>query len=188
MRRRTFLVGGLLVANGAALGLWRWLRRSVPSLPEHAQELAPASAPKRLLAPESEILLLAVADVVVPADGDAPAASGIDFVPALERWVRTSPERERIYTAWWPVFERALRARVPLRSGRPEPEALEQALDTWHREYRVAGASIPARFFEQLRRDILRVYYASPAGWASVGYRGPVHRSHPLEGRGVLPV
>ena len=36
-----------------------------------------------------------------------------------------------------------------------------------------------------LRRDVLRVYYASPAGWAALGYSGPVHRLHPIDGAPV---
>jgi len=130
-------------------------------------------------------LLLAVADVIVPADAESAGAGEIEFVPAIERWVRASPEREQIYTAWWPIFERACRARVSFQAGQPEPEMLEHALEAWHREYTLSGASIPARFFEQLRRDTLRVYYASPEGWASVGYRGPAMLAEPAPGSGA---
>ena len=184
MRRRSFLLGGFVAAIGAGFGVSRWIRRSVSMPIESAEKLHPTLASDRWLARDAATLLLAVADVIVPAEGEAPAASGIDFMPMLEDWVRSSPERTQIYAMWWPVFERALRDRITLVAGRPDPDALERALDAWHREYQQPCASIPARFFEQLRRDTLRVYYASPAGWRSIGYRGPAQLGHAFDGQG----
>ena len=61
-------------------------------------------------------------------------------------------------------------------------EALVPLLRDWYAEYRDAPQpSNNARFADDFRRDVLRIYYASPAGWRSVGYDGPVHRSHPRE-------
>ena len=74
-----------------------------------------------------------------------------------------------------------IRERVAFVDGRPEPEALHGLLTEWHdgyREQRRPGANV--RLFEQFRSDVLTIYYASPAGRASVGYAGPVHRSHPV--------
>ena len=178
------MLGGLATLMGVGLAAWRWVRHSVSILPGPPRESDSVNTSDSRFDPDAAALLLAVADVIVPGDADAPAASEIDFLPTLERWIGMSPERERIYAAWWPVFERALRRRIPPNSSDPEPEGLDQVLEAWHREYQLPGASVPARFFEQLRRDTLRLYYASPAGWASVGYAGPVTSANLAAGRG----
>jgi hypothetical protein len=134
-------------------------------------------APELSFASGSEPFLLAVADAVVPRVGEYPAASEIDFLPRLQRWVESSPYRRRMYQRGWPRFEQQIRARIATRGDGPDPEALAGLLERWHRDYREGRAEPPARFFEQLRRDTLRVYYASPAGWISLGYTGRPQRA-----------
>jgi hypothetical protein len=132
--------------------------------------------PDSVFAPGSEPLLLAVADAVVPRVGEHPAASEIDILPRLERWVESSPYRRRIYRRGWPPFERQIRARTATRGDRPDPEILTGLLERWYRDYREGRGHESARFFEQLRRDTLRAYYGSPAGWISLGYTGRPQR------------
>jgi hypothetical protein len=125
----------------------------------------------------SEALLLAAADVLVPRHGVHPAASEIDFLPRLDRWVASSPQRARSYREMWPAFEREVRARSG--AALPDPKELQVLFGRWHEAYRKDRPSDAARFFEQLRRDVLRVYYSSPQGWASLGYAGRVVRAQP---------
>ena len=178
MRRRSFLIAAaaiVAVAVGAVLS--RLLRRQVP-----AQAHGPARpAPASIFPARTQPVLFAVADAIVPRYGEHPAASEIDLVPRLERWVRAAPRRRRFYQREWESFEAEIRRRVPFAGDRPEPEALIPLFEGWYHDFRTqADPDTHVRLFEQLRRDVLRVYYASPAGWASVGYAGPVHRTHPL--------
>ena len=191
MRRRDFLAA-VAVAGAAAAGVARWLRRS------EAGELATASrapaAPEADGDPESIVptedmgLFLALADVIVPRDGDLPAASEIDLWPRLERWVRSSDSRLRLYRRSWPALRKLLQSRLARAGDRPRAVVLHEAMRFCHRAYRrQERPEGGVRFAEQIRRDVLRVYYASPAGWASVGYTGPAHRSHPLGRRAEDP-
>ena len=173
MRRRDFLLGGAGLAAAAA-GLWLWRRGEARSAPA----AAPAPAVLDGLVSAADLpLLLALADTVVPRDASQPAASEIDLLPRLERWVTASPARMRLYAAGWPRLSSELRRRFG--AGTPSPEALEPVLEVWYREFRDGGAGEVARFFEQVRRDVLRAYWSSPAGWAAVGYTGPAHLAAP---------
>jgi hypothetical protein len=170
--RRRFLV---MMATGLAVlaGLARLLRPTrAPSGP--ASRTAFQSS---LVPPESQALLLAIGDAVVPAWRGHPGAGQIDLLPQLERWVNASPGRRQRYREW-PRFETDLRARLSFDGEAPEPQVLSDHLETLYREFRSGRVPSPAaRFFERLRRDVLRVYYASPAGWASVGYTGPARHA-----------
>ena len=61
----------------------------------------------------------------------------------------------------------------------PDPNELQVLFGRWHEAYRKDRPSEAARFFEQLRRDVLRIYYSSPQGWASLGYAGRVVHPQP---------
>ncbi len=127
-------------------------------------------------------LLLALADAVVPREGSHPAASEIDLLPRLERWITASRGRMRLYLAGWPPLAAELRRRFA--SEAPAPEALEPLLESWYREFRDGTADAAGHFFEQVRRDVLRAYWSSPSGWSAVGYTGPAHLAAPP---GALP-
>jgi hypothetical protein len=169
-RRRLLLAGVAALAALVAFLTRRWTlpeaEVAMPALPE------PESPAARLIPARDQELLLRVADVIVPGDGDSPSARGIDLLPRLERWVASAPGRRDLYTSVWPQFAGRVRALVG-----PEPAAadLERLCWSWFRAYRDGSADEVGRFFEQLRRDVLRVYWASPTGWAAVGYGGPAH-------------
>ena len=184
MRRRSFLVAsGALVAAGAAAGL-AWLlgrERRTPLAEATPETVSATPLPEAMIPPESVPLLLAVADAIVPRYGEHPAASEMDLLPNLERWVRGAPGRLERYQSSWSSFESEIRDHVPFADGRPDPEALTLLLEQWYEAYRrQSQRGAAANLFEQIRRDVLRVYYSSPAGWASLGYTGPVKRSHPM--------
>jgi hypothetical protein len=173
VRRRDFLLGGAGLAAAAA-GLWLWRRGGERSTP------APATEARILggVMPAAELpLLLALADAVVPRDGSQPAASEIDLLPRLERWITASPGRMRLYVAGWPPLASELRRRFGRQA--TDPQALEPLLESWYREFRDGTTGAAAHFFEQVRRDVLRAYWSSPAGWSAVGYTGPAHLAAP---------
>ena len=118
--------------------------------------------------------MIAIADAIVPGDGEHPAASEIDIVPKLERWVSSTPQRLHLYKREWRLFAAGLRLRLSFAGDRAHSEVLAPLLEQWFEAFRTQPTPDGhAHFFEQLRQDVLRVYYASPAGWASLGYPGP---------------
>lgn len=199
MRRRAFLLGGAAVALVGAGGLLsiRSRRRSAHTDNVHSDDAQADSAhsqsasaeapvtepnPEPLFPPEDWPLLLAIADAIVPREGDLPAASEIDLLPMLESWVHSSTSRLRIYKKGWPYLRALLERKGEAGASGPSKRTLRRL----HARYRFGGRPTrEAAFFEQLRRDVLRLYYASPAGWASVSYTGPVHRPHPLGALGA---
>lgn len=197
MRRRAFLLGGAAVALVGTGGLLfiRSRQRSAHFDNAHTDDAKtdsahsnnqPANAPvtepnpEPLFPPEDWPLLLAVADAIVPREGELPAASEIDILPKLESWARRSASRLRTYEKGWPKFRALLERKGEAGASGPSENTLRRLHVRYRFEKRPPREAV---FFEQLRRDVLRLYYASPAGWASVSYTGPVHRQHPL---GVL--
>jgi len=182
-RRRILVVMGALLA-GFAVGVWRLMHPPRPSgeLGEleisFAKEAARSSFESTIFPPDSVPLLLAVADVIVPRFGEHPGAGEFKLLPRLERCLIASPEGPEVFRRHWPLFEREIRQRVPFRAGRTDSEVLHEVLAQWHRDYATErDPSLPASYFEGLRRNVLLAYYTSPAGWASVGYPGPAHAS-----------
>jgi hypothetical protein len=177
VKRRDFLWGALAVAGAAVAGaLLRW-RGTATKTARTPQASPPQQAPYTALPEGSEALLLVAADVLVPRQGVHPAASEIDFLPRLDRWIASSARRARTYRETWPAFESEVRAH----SGEalPDPKELQVLFGRWYEAYRQKRPSDAARCFEQLRRDVLRIYYSSPQGGASLGYVGRVVRAHP---------
>jgi hypothetical protein len=171
LRRRSFLTTlllGLAAFVGGAPG--RWLAAWAQSAPADAAQLSSAS--RRLLGH--------FADVIVPKWNDHPAASAGDFVARFEALARQTPGRDDTYRRWFERFATAVGARVPLSPGPPDAPALHALFEAWHREWRTQPSpSFEAQFFEMLRRDVMRTFYASPAGWKAAGFAGPVHRATP---------
>lgn len=169
--RRSFLRSlllGLAALVGGAPG--RWL----------AARAEPAAAAGPLFPPASRRLLAQLADVIVPEWNGHPAAGTDDFVTRFEALARTMPDRVDAYGRYFERFAKTVGARVPLVPGPPDPLALGALFEAWHREWRTQPKpSFGAKFFEMLRRDVLRTYYSSPAGWKAVGYAGPAHRAAP---------
>ncbi len=195
MKRRDFLAGGVIVAAGAAAGVAQWLaRRAGDAGPEAAPDPAATASPPPgtppsagpIFPPQDHALLLTLADLIVPREGVYPAASETDLIPRLEAWAASSPSRRRIYVGGWPELKKLI-GRLPSVDGLPDTERLARKMHGWHGRFRRRRqrGNKGVRFFEQLRRDVLRLYYASPAGAATVGYSGPVHRSHPGSASGA---
>jgi len=174
-------MSALLVAG--ALGVWRLMsprsRRERGEVELSSDEAtASPSFESTLFSPDSIPLLVAVADAIVPRFGAHPGAGELELLPRLDRCLTASPEGAEVFRRHWSSFEREIRQRVPFGAGRPDPEALHDVLAQWHLDYATeSDPSLPASYFEGLRRNVLLAYYTSPAGWASVGYPGPAHKS-----------
>jgi hypothetical protein len=185
-RRRFLIAMGALVAAGT--GLWRLLDPRTSRKPDQVNQNPIENAARPSVGTtgfsyDSPPLLLAVMDAIVPRFGAHPAASEIDLLPRLDRCLDASPEGPDVFRRHWPSFEREIRQRVPFRAGRPDPDALHDVLAQWHRDYATeSDPSLPASYFEGLRRYVLLAYYTSPAGWASVDYSGPAHASSAARG------
>jgi hypothetical protein len=178
--RRAFLLGGASVAAIAAG--WLVLRPGSRGSEAPVDSGTPQHSPVSFLPAGSVPLLLGLADLVVPAWKGQPAASDIDLLPRLERVVGSSRSRADFYRRKWVFLERDLRRAVPYEGGLPLAADALPLLQSWYEEYRsVEVPSAAAHMFEVLRRDLLRAYYASPAGWKAVGYAGPARRSHPRQ-------
>jgi hypothetical protein len=173
VKRRHLLIAAAALFVTTATAWITWLFARVPKK-KPPQTVAASSL-------DSGSLRLAVADAIVPRDEEWPAASEGDFLPGLELFVASSAHRRRNHEKYWPLFEAEIRRTVPIVDGRPDPKRLRERLEYLHVQYRSGHRSAVAAFFEQLRRDVLRIYYSSPEGWARVGYAGPVQRAHPRE-------
>ncbi len=194
MNRRYFLLMGLIVAAGTSTaGLLHWLGlrpAESSSTPENdspekqvADETA-TSAEAPLFPEEDHVYLLAMADIIVPREGDLPSASDIDIIARLEELAHSSESRLRVYRKGWPKLRILLRL-VKFKDDKLDSEVLEQRMRKWSNNFRtkrrVPRKAIP--FFELMRRDILALYYSTPSGWSSVGYTGPIHRMNSVEGQ-----
>jgi hypothetical protein len=172
--RRSFLrtlLLGLAAFVGGAPG--RWL----------AAWAEPEAAERPLFPAASRLLLGHFADVIVPEWNGHPPASVGDFLGRFEALAAATPGRVDSYRRLFERFARQVDARAPLLPGPPDPLALGALFEAWQHEWRTQPKpSFAAQFFEMLRRDVLRTYYSSPAGWKSVGYAGPVHRAAPDAG------
>ena len=181
-RRRlleSFLLGvAALVGGGPA----RWL--AARAEPGGAALAEPEATPRPLFSAGSRRLLEIFADVIVPEWNGHPAASAGDFAARFEALAGATAGRADSYGRFFERFAKAVDTRVPLLPGPPDPAALGALFETWHREFRSEEKpAFAAQFFEMLRRDVLRTYYATPAGWRALGYHGPVHRPLADSGR-----
>jgi hypothetical protein len=189
--RRGFLVGlSALIATGASYLRWGSSTDRGESRETLNSTRAPRNTPTSgrdertgdsesagFFAEADHIALFALADVIVPRDGEAPAASEIGLLPLLEEWIRSDSARRFTYSALWPELARAVHP--PEAHSTPlSLEQLEERCGVWHADYRARGAraSSAAQIFEQLRRDVLRVYYSTEAGHNVLGYSGPAMR------------
>jgi hypothetical protein len=185
--RRQFVIVTAAGLGAAGLGAWLW-QRSRGSAPVRASAEEPSwTAIEGGVFPQEALPLLAIlASAIVPRDGRHPGAGEIALLAGLETVIDESPDGADFFREHWPALARAVRERVPHRGGAPVPARLEAQLLAWHLEYEVEDApSVPASVFEGLRRNVLLAYYSTAAGWASVGYPGPVHaelRHRPAHG------
>ena len=107
-------------------------------------------------------------DTLLPADA-TPSATGLGIDSHLLAVHRKAGSAQLLADgcAWLDGQARALG-----KSGFAAlPEAQREAIVG--RAATAAPGSLPNVFFQRMRRDAMRAYYALPASWAALGYRGP---------------
>jgi len=140
----------------------------------------PLVTPRPLFSPGSRRLLAVFADAIVPEWNGHPSGGAGDFTARFEALAEVTAGRADNYGRFFERFVKEVDARVPLLPGPPDPAELGALFERWHREFRTeTKTTFAAQFFEMLRRDVMRAYYATPAGWRSVDYHGPAHRATP---------
>jgi hypothetical protein len=195
VRRRDLLIAAAVAVGGAAVaGVARWLRRpadrEAPEAPTPPEAPAPtdradAEEAAPLVPPADEPWLLALAEAIVPRDGELLGARDIDLLPRLDAHVRSSASRLRVYRRGWPDLRGFLERRHASAPDAGRDEVAVVVMSFCFRMYRRPRTPpLRVRMAEQLRRDVLTVYYGSPAGWASLGYSGPPHRTPASSGPG----
>ena len=130
---------------------------------------------RALLAPAAREHLARFAAVIVPAWNGQPAAGAPDFVARFEVLALVHAGSDA-YRRQFDRFASEVERHVPSF----EPPGVAALFERWHDEWRrEARPGFAASFFELLRRDVLRAYYATAPGWRSVGWAGPAHRAAP---------
>ncbi len=164
--------------------------------PFPAEPLAPINAPgygtdPDLLHPrpvpwpntlsESERALAStLADILLPREGDSPAATEIGAVDVLDEWLSApypvqQTDRDTVLQGFrWLDAEAARRfgsGFVALKA--PQQLTIIDDIAFPERDQRQDLAA-PRRFFDRLRLLMTGIYYSSPAGWRELGYEGNV--------------
>ena len=142
--------------------------------------MAAACAPLALLAKANplqsgrgtagrEHTLRTLLDTLIPADA-SPAASALGIDRTLLELAVRNEDYSRLLdegAAWLDRSARALGAQS-FAAGTEE-----QRIAIVRQAERARPQTLPRRLFERVRYDALRLYYAQPATWPSVGYAGP---------------
>ncbi len=137
----------------------------------------PAPWPKTLTDPQLETLS-ALADLLIPKEGDLPSATEVGVVDVLDEWVSAPyPDQQRHRAVllsgldWCdresqrrcarPFAEAGSRDQIAIIDHLSDPAALPE----------LAG---PQQFFQGLRQLVVGAYYTSPEGVRELGYQGNV--------------
>jgi hypothetical protein len=119
----------------------------------------------------------ALADIILPAEGDYPAPSKLGVPAFINEWVSApypDQHKDRVLIvnglAW---LDRESRVRSGAEFARAEPAAQKTLLDEIAFKDKVTpGLEKPAEFFNRFRSLTLGAYYTTTEGWAEIGYIG----------------
>ncbi len=140
---------------------------------------SPIPWPRTLTDPELETLS-ALADILIPEEGERPAASGVGVVDVIDEWISapypTQQQHRSLLLAGFDWCDRE----AARQSGVPFAEAGDrirlQIVDAIAYPDRPGPAELegPRRFFDVLRSLVAGAYYTSPEGVRELGYQGNV--------------
>lgn len=177
----------------AAAGTEHWPELKLPPVTatgygKDPNLIMPPESPWPLTLSAAQLTLLAViADIIVPAEGNAPSASQVQVPSVVDEWVSApypTQQRDRITIVSaliWLDDEAKLRFNTGFtaisaaqRLSIVDDIAYDSALDT------VAFARI-AKAFSRLRNLVLAAYFCTPEGIKDIGYLGnvPIAGSYP---------
>ncbi len=140
----------------------------------------PAPAPWPLTLTETQRELVGVlADILIPAEGDIPSATGAGVVDVLDEWVSAPYPLQQEHRAMllsgldWCDREAASRFGSAF-AALTEMQQIEIVDDIAFPERASDAFAQPAAFFDSLRRLVTGMFYSSPEGAAELGYMGNV--------------
>jgi hypothetical protein len=141
-------------------------------------DLINPSVPWPLTLTEAELLAVAaVADLILPAEGDAPAPSKLGVPAFINEWVSAPypdqhKDRELIIPGLAWLDEQSNKANGVV-FAKADPSARKAILDQIAFKAKVQpGLEKPAEFFGRIRSLTLGAYYTTSEGWAEIGYMG----------------
>jgi hypothetical protein len=129
----------------------------------------------------------ALCDMILPADGDASAASAVGVPSFIDEWVSApypSQQFDRTVIVPGLAWIDGESRRLSGKSFADAPQSARVAIcDRIAFKDRVALADTkPAAFFALIRRLTLRAYYSTAEGWEQIGYMGNTPGEGPYPG------
>jgi hypothetical protein len=141
-------------------------------------DLIDPSVPWPLTMTEAELVAAtALADLILPAEGDYPAPSKLGTPAFINEWISApypDQHKDRVLIvnglAW---LDQEARARSGAVFAKADPAAQTAILDTIAFKAKTTpDFEKPAEFFNRFRTLTLGAYYTTPEGWAEIGYQG----------------
>jgi hypothetical protein len=194
-RRTTikWLMGAMAVGQLAACGdqakgmSWPELAAiKAPGIGKDPNLLEPV-VPWPLTLTRAELLAAAaLSDLILPAEGEAPAPSAVGVPAFIDEWVSApypSQHRDRgliIPGLAWLDRESFQKSNTAFASA--SPEAQKVILDRIAFKDRIEpGLEKPAEFFGRMRALTMGAYYTTQEGWKDIGYMGntPITGDYP---------
>jgi len=142
-------------------------------------KLDEGKAPWPLTMTKAELLTAATAaDLILPAEGEAPAPSQVGVPAFLDEWVSApyeSQQKDRALIipglAWLDRESRARNGGLIFAKAKPEQQKLIFD-DIAFKDKVKPGLEKPAEFFRRFRALTLGAFYTTQEGWADIGYLG----------------
>jgi hypothetical protein len=129
----------------------------------------------------------AAADLILPAEGTAPAPSAVGVPAFIDEWVSAPYEsqhkdRQLILPGLdWLDKEARKRGDTPFATAKPEVQ--KAIFDEVAFKGKIKpGLEKPAEFFKRLRALTLGAYYTTADGWKDIGYIGNTPGTGPYAG------
>lgn len=168
---------------------------SAPGYGTDPNLLHPAPAPwPKTLTEEQQMLISTLADILIPADGTSPSASGAGVVEVLDEWVSAPYPGQQAHRAQILSGLQWCNAQAQHLFGEPftalRPDQQLKIIDEI--AYPTADdpedEQSPVQFFSLLRTLVAGIYYTSPAGVQELGYQGnvPISGDYPGPSREAL--
>jgi hypothetical protein len=172
---------GQLAACGEKFGSLAWPEPApIKGAPGYGKDpdLNAAKVPWPLTMTKQELATAAaLADLILPAEGDAPSASQVGVHAFVDEWVSAPyPDQQKQRALILPGLA-WLDAQATTRGGqrfdRVTPEVQRAIADEIAFKDKVKpGLEKPAEFFTRMRALTLGAYYTTPEGWKQIGYPG----------------
>jgi gluconate 2-dehydrogenase subunit 3-like protein len=119
----------------------------------------------------------ALADLILPAEGDAPSASQVGVEAFVDEWVSapypSQQEQRKLIIPGLAWLDQEALTRGQQRFDKASPEVRKAIADDIAFKDKVKpGLEKPAEFFARMRALTLGAYYTTPEGWKQIGYPG----------------